>query len=173
MGDFTQREKGHVCLVWRWVNVPCNVLQKKVTALWFISCWHSSQSVKRQHQNRPEVHSEKLTCICILLRKQKLPGQKRNYVTARWIVEKLKGFGQIRVQTVDTGQAASLITYLSHWPDSPQDSLSEIQHGKSISAFLQSKNETTPPPTPLIAIIFYKVPWLFQNINLNLQWYLN
>ena len=36
----------------------------------------------------------------------------------------------------------------------------------------KQKWNKTPPP-PLITIIFYKVPWLFQNISLNLQWYLN
>ena len=70
---------------------------------------------------------------------------KGETVIAKWIVEKLKGFGQTRVQTVDAGQAASLITYLSHWPDSLQDSFSEIQHGKSISATLQSKTRQSLP----------------------------
>lgn len=72
---------------------------------------------------------------------------KGETVIAKWIVEKLKGFGQTRVQTADAGQAASVIIYLSHWPDSLQDSFSEIQHGNQFQLLCKAKRDNPSPTT--------------------------
>lgn len=76
---------------------------------------------------------------------------KEKLCDSKMIVEKLKGFGQIRVQTVDTGQAASFWFTIYH-TDQILLKTASVKYSmeNQFQLFCKAKNETTPPHTHTI-----------------------